>query len=82
MAEGDISVFPITELEVRIVASEQAVILRLPFLSHALQAIEEADPGRNYMLTLKQAIACRDALSRAILHLETAGAQLPSSPKH
>ncbi|MGA8862880.1 MAG: hypothetical protein WB444_03630 [Gallionella sp.] len=80
--DDDVPLFPVAQLDIFGVPSEGLIIMRPHFLSHALQKISEADPGRNYALTLKQAADLRDALDKAIHQLQNAGTQPPQGPKH
>jgi hypothetical protein len=66
MSEEDIQTFPVTAVNIRHVKSLGALLLQLSFLSRAGQKMEEADPGRNYMLSVEQAQNLRDALDRSI----------------
>jgi BssS protein family len=75
MNSNDTSVFPITGHDVKVYDEGSAVIVRFPFLSHSMQKVSEADPGRHYVLTINQAVAFNEALAQAILHLQLIGLQ-------
>jgi len=78
----DIATFPVTGWEIKSVPALDALLLRFPFLSHATQKIEEADPGRNYILTTTQAAELRDAIDRAIQKMKSGGTPPNPVPKH
>jgi hypothetical protein len=78
----DLVLFPVTEWEIRIIPSYQAVFIRLAFLSHALQKPEESDPGRRYVFQPAQLRELRDAIDRALQRLEAAGPQAPPGEAH
>lgn len=79
----DLPIFPVSEWDIRSVPAYQILLLRLGFLSHATQKPEEADPGRNYALTLAQAAELRDAIDRALQKMQTDGVPpIPPAEKH
>ena len=82
MATDDIPIFPVTGVNLRSVESQGLLLLQLPFLSHALQKMHEADPGRNYALTIAQAEELRDMLARAIQKMKIAGPQGSEGPRY
>jgi BssS protein family len=82
MTDDAIVTFPVTGWEIKAVPSYDAITVRLEFLSHAMQTLAEADPGRNYVLTTKQAEAFRDAIDRAVLAVRSAPPQPDDNPKH
>ena len=67
----DLFLFPITGWEIKSLPIEGILSVRFPFLSHEQQKLAEADPGRPYVMQTEQARELRDALSRAIEHIET-----------
>ncbi len=67
---NDLFLFPITGWEIKSLPTEGILSVRFPFLSHEQQKLAEADPGRPYVMQTKQARELRDALSRAIEHIE------------
>jgi hypothetical protein len=77
MKNNETPIFPITGHDVKVYDEGSAVIVRFPFLSHSMQKVSEADPGRHYVLTMKQAVAFKEALTQAILHLQFVGVQSP-----
>lgn len=67
---NDLFLFPITGWEIKSIPVEGILSVRFPFLSHEQQKLAEADPGRPYVMQTEQARELRDALSRAIEHIE------------
>ncbi len=63
---NSIDMFPVTGFTFRSVESRRLILMQLPFLAHSMQSDAEADPGRNYALTIPVAEDLRDALDRAI----------------
>jgi hypothetical protein len=82
MAEESTPVFPVSAWHIGPVLRMEMVIVRFAFLSHALQKPEEADPGRNYALTLAQTRMLVKELERSIQQLEKSGPQTPDGQKH
>jgi len=74
--------FPITECDIGIFAKQGVLFIRFAFLSHSMQALEEADPGRRYVLTPKQAQQVVDGIQQALRALGSAGPQSPSGERH
>ena len=62
--------FPIIGWEIKSLPIEGILSVRFPFLSHEQQKLAEADRGRPYVMQTEQARELRDALSRAIAHIE------------
>lgn len=81
-AENDLPLFPVAEWDISTIPAYNAVIIRLGFLSHPLQKMEEADPGRRYVLQATQARELRDAIDRALQKLQSAGPQTPPGERH
>ncbi len=79
---NDEPTFPVAGWEISTVPAYEALIIRLSFLSHPLQRVEEADPGRRYILTTKQATELRGMLDRAIQKLQSAAAPPAGVPKN
>jgi biofilm regulator BssS len=75
--EKEIPIFPITGWNIGTVPAMDAVFIQLEFLSSPMQSIEQADPGRRYVFQHSQLRELRDALTRALAHLESAGFQPP-----
>ena len=67
----DIPCFPITGYTIGPIPSMGIVLVRFPFLASPMQALEQADPGRNYALTPVQAREVRDAIDRALAKLDS-----------
>lgn len=78
----DIILYPVVGWEVRIVPTEQLVVVRLPFLSHSMQKIEESHPGRNYVFQPEQAKNLRDKIDLALQQLKKPGSQQGSDRQH
>lgn len=68
--ENNLFQFPITGWEIKSEPVDGLLSVRFPFLSHGQQNLAEADPGRPYIMQAEQARELRDALSRALEHLE------------
>ena len=74
MSSADqINIFPVTGYNFRSVESKQLILMQLSFLAHSMQKTDEADPGRNYALTIPVAEDLRDALHRAIQTMKNSG---------
>lgn len=78
----EITLFPVTGWEVAPIQAYGAIFIRPAFLTHQLQRLEEADPGRRYLLTATQAKELRDAIDRTLQRLESAEPQLNELPTH
>lgn len=78
----EIPLFPVAGWEIAPISAYGAIFIRPAFLSHPAQKLEEADPGRRYLLTAAQARELRDAIDRALHHLETGAPQGTGLPKH
>jgi hypothetical protein len=68
--ENNLFQFPITGWEIKSEPVDGLLSVRFPFLSHGQQNLAEADPGRPYIMQAEQARELRDALSRALEHIE------------
>ena len=68
--ENNLFQFPITGWEIKSEPVDGLLSVRFPFLSHGQQGLAEADPGRPYIMQAEQARELRDALSRALEHIE------------
>jgi hypothetical protein len=64
--KDQIPIFPVAAWTINAVESLGVLLVRLDFLSHSMQKLEEAQIGRNYALTLKQVEALRNVLDRSI----------------
>ncbi|MCR4297472.1 MAG: hypothetical protein NUV75_01780 [Gallionella sp.] len=82
MEQDELPLFPVTEYEVRAIPAYGALFIRFGFLSHSMQGIEEADPGRRYVFHPAQAREVRDAIDRALHALENAGPQDAPGERH
>jgi len=82
MEEKDLVLFPVAGWEIATIPHIGALFIRLAFLSHQFQKIEEADPGRRYVFQAAQARELRDAIDRALQTLESGGPQGAGEPKH
>jgi hypothetical protein len=78
--ENNLFQFPITGWEIKSEPIDGLLSVRFPFLSHGQQALAEADPGRPYIMQAEQARELRDALSRALEHMENHVPDPSSSP--
>ena len=75
MEQDQLPLFAVTEWEVSTIPAYGALFIRLAFLSHAMQGLEQADPGRRYVFHASQARELRDAIDKALAKLEAAGPQ-------
>ena len=78
----DIILYPVVGWEVRVLQKEQAVVVRLPFMSHSMQKMEESHPGRNYVFQPEQAKGLREKINLALQQLKSVGCQRGSGPQH
>jgi BssS protein family len=78
--ENNLFQFPITGWEIKSEPIDGLLSVRFPFLSHGQQDLAEADPGRPYTMQAEQARELRDALSRALEHIENHVREPSSSP--
>jgi hypothetical protein len=78
----EIVTFPVAGWEIKTIPSLDAIMIRIAFLSHTMQLMAEANPGRHYILTTKQAESFRDALDRAIRAVKGTPLQPDDNPKH
>lgn len=82
MNKDDIPVFPVASISVGPLMSHGAITIRLDFLTHPLQAPEDANAGRHYALTPPQARALIEQIGRALAKLESGPPQGTGLPKH
>ena len=83
MSEKDeLVLFPVAGWDVGTIPSLDAIFVRLPFLSHPLQKMDEADPGRRYVFQTKQLRELISALQKALQKLETSSVPIPDNEKH
>jgi hypothetical protein len=78
--ENNLFQFPITGWEIKSEPVDGLLSVRFPFLSHGQQNLAEADPGRPYVMQAEQARELRDALSRALEHMDNHAHESASSP--
>jgi hypothetical protein len=78
----NIPTFPVTGVNIRSVESEGLLLLQLSFRAHSMQKMEEADPGRNYALTIEQAEELRDMLDRTIQKVKSSAPPKSQSRHH
>lgn len=82
MDNDELILFPVTGWEVAPISAYGAIFIRPAFLAHPMQKMEEADPGRRYLLTAAQAKELRDAIDRTLLRLQSGEPQGSGLPKH
>jgi len=83
MAEdGGIPLFPVVGFEVRFMPSNGWIFIRLPFISHAMQRPEEADPGRRYAFSPRQARQLADGILEELAKMESGKTPPGGMPKH
>lgn len=64
--EEPIPLSPVSGYTIRTIPAYDTLVLQFNYLSHAMQALEEAHESPNFSLTRAQTIELRDALTRAI----------------
>ena len=82
MTNDEMTLFPVAGWEVAPIPAYGAIFIRPAFLTHPMQKMEEADPGRRYLLTAAQATELRDAIDRTLRRLESGEPQGTGLPKH
>lgn len=80
--EDDIPLFPIASWQIEAMPAFNAIRLCPNFLTSPLQAIDNADKGRNYVLSPQQASYLIQDLTMALQKLQSAEFQLPPDQKH
>jgi hypothetical protein len=80
--EEDLPIFPVTGWNIGTIPAYGALFVQLPFLSHPMQTIAEADPGRRYVFQLNQARDLIAALQEAVQKLESAGYEAMPGERH
>lgn len=75
--KNEIPLFPVASITTGIVQAYGVVLMKLDFLTHAMQIPAEAQPGRTYALTPTQARALVQQIETALHQLESAGFQPP-----
>jgi hypothetical protein len=76
----ELRIFPVTGYEVATIPAHGYVIMRLPFLSHELQRLEESDSGRTYAFQPTQLRELIRALQSALQKLESTAVGAPPGP--
>lgn len=82
MKPDDIPLFPVVSLTVATVPTMRLVIIRPDFLSHPLQSVDEATPGRTYALTDHQAETLVQQIQSALAKLPGAESTPVDEPRH
>jgi hypothetical protein len=83
MEEPDeISLFPITAWQIEAIPAINGIRFCPDFLTGPLQHIDDADKGRNYVLSPQQAIFLIQGLSTALEKLQSAEFQPVPGQKH
>ena len=79
--QEEITLSPVVGWQVGPIQAYEAVMLRLDFLSHALQRADEAHPSPNFVLTAAQALELSETLKK---HAGVATQGTPGNgvPKH
>lgn len=78
----EIKLFPVSEWEIGVIPAYDAIFIRLAFLSHPLQKLEESDPGRRYAFQRAQLVELRNAITRALDKTAGGDAQGKGIPQH
>lgn len=82
MTQDEWPLFPVSGWEIGTIPAYDAIFIRLEFLSHAMQAPGQADPGRRYLF----APALARELARKIIEqadrMESGGLQSPPGERH
>lgn len=74
--------FPVARATIGPVMAHGAVLIRFDFLTNALQAPEQANAGRNYVLTPMQARYVAEQIRAALAMLESAPPSRPPGQQH
>lgn len=80
--KNDLQLSPVAGWELKQVPSLGALILRLDFLSNAMQSPDEAHPGRNYVFHAEQARELAQRILAGCDALEAAGRPPGAGPTH
>jgi hypothetical protein len=78
----DIPLAPIAGWSCSLIPSMGAVMLRLSYLTHPLQKVEEANESPHFVLTPKQAQELSELLQRSLQALARGPAEGSGLPKH
>jgi hypothetical protein len=82
MNNDELPIFPVTGWSIATIPAYGALFIQLPFLSHPMQTIEEADPGRRYVFQLQQARDLIVALQQSVQKLENSGFEAMPGETH
>lgn len=82
MEQDDIPLFPITGSEVGTIREAGVLILRLPFLSHAMQGLDQATMDRTYAMTPNQARSLVQQILSRLAILESSPPTSPEGSRH
>ena len=78
----EIPLFPVAVIAVGPIKAYDAITIRLDFLTNPLQKPEEAQTGRHYLLTPKQAENLVEQIRSALQILSTSSSQGVGVQKH
>jgi BssS protein family len=74
--------FPVARATIGPVPAHGVVLIRFDFLTNALQSPDQANAGRNYVLTPVQARHVAEQILSALATLENAPSSRPPGPQH
>ena len=80
VSESNLPLFPVSGWEIGPVPRLGLLIVRFEFLSHSLQKLTEADPGRRYALQPEQARKLITALQDSLRQLDNTVPGAPPGP--
>ncbi len=78
----DLQLAPVAAWEIKQVSSVDALIVRLDFLSNAMQSPDDAHPGRNYVLHTAQARLLAEQILAGCDALERGGPATGAPARH
>lgn len=78
----ELSLCPVTTCTVAPIAAYGAVIIRLDFLSHPMQPVAQAHPGRNYLLAPEEAKKLAQKIFEVCAELESGPPPGIAGPTH
>jgi hypothetical protein len=73
---------PVTNFTAAGLPDQQAVVMRLDFLTNPMQSVSEANRGRNYVLMAKQARDMAQRILRLCDEVERIGPRPPPDQSH
>lgn len=79
---NDLALCPVVGGAVAPIAAVGGVVIRLDFLTHAMQAPSEAHRGRNYLLTSTEARKLAAQIVAACEELESGAPPTGTGPRH